>query len=53
MIPHSPKPDNPFKEVLHIFLIQARNMMHTIMAFAQSIISLPQPADYLVENGEL
>ena len=30
---------NPFKEVLHIFWIQAPNMMHRIMAFALSIIS--------------
>ena len=30
---------NPFKEVLHIFWIQAPNMMHTITAFARSIIS--------------
>jgi len=30
---------NPFEEVLRIFLIQAPNMMHTIMAFARSIIS--------------
>ena len=30
---------NPFKEVLRIFRIQAPNMMHTIMAFARSIIS--------------
>ena len=31
---------NPFKEVLRIFSIQAPNIMHTIMTFARSIISL-------------
>ena len=30
---------NLFKEVHHIFRIQATNMIHTIMAFTQSIIS--------------
>ena len=30
---------NPFKEVLHIFRVQAPNMMHTKMAFAWTIIS--------------
>ena len=51
---------NPFQEVLHIFRIQAPNMMHMIMAFAPSTISVtqlvsrpkiqPQPAYYLFQT---
>ena len=51
----------PFQRSLLYFPIQAQNMMHTIMAFALSIISeylyrsksQPQPAYNLAESGEL
>ena len=41
VLPDSPKPFQTFKDVLHIFLIHAPNTMHTIVAFARSIVISP------------